>query len=585
MAADQMISGERSVLSSAFLDAWSSSRVLSEAGPRAFARGMSYRQDRRVELLELEAKRVRARVRGSIPYGVTLGLSGADASWSCTCPVGEDGEMCKHVVAVALAAIGDDDVELLTPVASTSAGENLDVARFVAGLDHDELVAIIVAQAQVDWQLREKLRARAAAATGAPVDEGTWRRRIADAFAPFGDFVDYRQAAGWAEEVGDMLDAVGELVETHPAQAVTLLEYAYEQANASMQWIDDSDGYLTGIASDIAEMHRVACETGTSDPAALARRLVDLELTSELDGFHRAAATYADVLGAVGLAEYRRLIEPAWTKIDNGGDLGSTRDYSIREAMIGVALASGDPDDVIRVRSRSLGTPDDYLEIVRVLTDAGRHEEATEWARRGLTAMAERTWQTPPLREALAALLRDTGDTAGSIALFDDEYGRSPSLTSYRRLLDEADLLGERATFRTKAIEHLRREGATRPTAGRVRPSDVLVEILLFDGEIDDGWAVACEHGCDERLWLTLAASRQHDHPLDAIPIYERAALAAIDTKNNKGYAIAVDHLGRVCQLAERAGEPALFAGLIAEIRTKHKPKRNLMALLDRNRW
>ena len=83
----------------------------------------------------------------SIPYGVTLGMSGADASWSCTCPVGEDGEMCKHVVAVALAAIGDDDVELLTPVASTSAGENLDVARFVAGLDHDELVAIIVAQA------------------------------------------------------------------------------------------------------------------------------------------------------------------------------------------------------------------------------------------------------------------------------------------------------------------------------------------------------------------------------------------------------------------------------------------------------
>ena len=585
MAADQMISGERSVLSSVFIDAWSSSRVLSEAGPRAFARGMSYRQDRRVELLELEAKRVRARVRGSIPYGVTLGLSGADASWSCTCPVGEDGEMCKHVVAVALAAIGDDDVELLTPVASTSAGENLDVARFVAGLDHDELVAIIVAQAQVDWQLREKLRARAAAATGAPVDEGTWRRRIADAFAPFGDFVDYRQAAGWAEEVGDMLDAVGELVETHPAQAVTLLEYAYEQANASMQWIDDSDGYLTGIASDIAEMHRVACETGTSDPAALARRLVDLELTSELDGFHRAAATYADVLGAVGLAEYRRLIEPAWSKIDDGGDLGSTRDYSIREAMIGVALASGDPDDVIRVRSRSLRTPDDYLEIVRVLTDAGRHEEATEWARRGLTAMAERTWQTPPLREALAALLRDTGDTAGSIALFDDEYGRSPSLTSYRRLLDEADLLGERATFRTKAIEHLRREGATRPTAGRVRPSDVLVEILLFDGEIDDGWAVACEHGCDERLWLTLAASRQHDHPLDAIPIYERAALAAIDTKNNKGYATAVDHLVRLRQLAKRAGEPALFSGLIAEIRTKHKPKRNLMALLDRNRW
>ena len=60
--------------------------------------------------------------------------------------------------------------------------------------------------------------------------------------------------------------------------------------------------------------------------------------------------------------------------------------------------------------------------------------------------MAERTWQTPPLREALAGLLRDTGDIVGAVRLFDDEYRRNPSLAAYRRLLDEADLLGERAT-------------------------------------------------------------------------------------------------------------------------------------------
>lgn len=112
------------------------------------------------------------------------------------------------------------------------------MAGFVAGLDHDELVALIVAQADTDWQLREHLRARAAAAVNAPVDERVWRSRIAEAFAPYGDFVDYREAAGWAREVGEMLDAVGELVDKHPAQAVALLEYAYGQANALMQWID-----------------------------------------------------------------------------------------------------------------------------------------------------------------------------------------------------------------------------------------------------------------------------------------------------------------------------------------------------------
>ena len=330
-----------------------------------------------------------------------------------------------------------------------------------------------------------------------------------------------------------------------------MLEYAYGQANASMQWIDDSDGYLTGISSDIGEMHLAACATARPDPVAFAKRSVDLELTCELDAFHRAAYTYGEVLGVTGLAEYRRLIEPAWDKLADTEDLASGRDYSVREAMIGVALASGDPDELIRVRSRSLRIPDDYLEIVRVLTEMGRRPEAIEWAQRGLTAMAERTWQTPPLREALAGLLRDAGDTAGAVSVFEDEYRRHPSLAAYRRLLEEADQLGERATIRTAALDHLRRMVATQPETGRGRRSDVLIEILMFDGEIDDAWAAAGEHGCAEGLWLSLAAARQNDHPFDVIPIYRRAAFAAIDAKNNKGYADAVDYLGRIRQLAQ----------------------------------
>jgi hypothetical protein len=47
----------------------------------------------------------------------------------------------------------------------------------------------------------------------------------------------------------------------------------------------------------------------------------------------------------------------------------------------------------------------------------------------------------------------------------------------------------------------------------------------------------------------------------------------------------AVDYLGRIRQLAQRVGDPALFAGLLAEIRVNHKPKRNLMALLGGKRW
>ena len=49
------------------------------------------------------------------------------------------------------------------------------------------------------------------------------------------------------------------------------------------------------------------------------------------------------------------------------------------------------------------------------------------------------------------------------------------------------------------------------------------MEILLCEGRADDAWDVAGAYGCDDRTWMTLARSREADHPLDAIPIYERS--------------------------------------------------------------
>jgi hypothetical protein len=73
-----------------------------------------------------------------------------------------------------------------------------------------------------------------------------------------------------------------------------------------VQYIDDSDDWLTDISTRLSDLHLEACAIAKPDGVGL----VDLELTSELDGFHRAAATYAEVLGAAGLAEYRSALEP-----------------------------------------------------------------------------------------------------------------------------------------------------------------------------------------------------------------------------------------------------------------------------------
>ncbi|HZJ27536.1 MAG TPA: hypothetical protein VFF40_11095 [Acidimicrobiia bacterium] len=55
--------------------------------------------------------------------------------------------------------------------------------------------------------------------------------------------------------------------------------------------------------------------------------------------------------------------------------------------------------------------------------------------------------------------------------------------------------------------------------------------------------------------------------------------------KKNGGYRNAVDYLERIERLATSGGDPERFDRLLAAVRIKHKPKRNLMALLDKKGW
>jgi hypothetical protein len=564
------------------------------AGPASFARGVAYYREDRVELGAVGSDGVQAVVRGSLPYHVELRADGGGAVWSCSCPVGADGAFCKHCVAVAL-AVGSGEEVARPPSrrAPPADGGEATLRSYLGTLSSDRLVDIVLDQAGSDWRLRERLAARAAAVAGSGIDEPSWRKRITSAFRARGGFIPYREAADWAAGVGELIDGLEDLLEAgHAEAAAGLAERAHRRADKAIDSIDDSAGWLSGISERLGRLHQRACEVCRPDPVGLARRLVDLELTSELDGFHRAAARYAGVLGPAGIAEYRRLLEPRWRSLAPTSEPWSSERFRVQEAMIGVALATGDPDELIAVKQGDLGAPDDYQEIAESLRDAGRIDDAVDWARRGLRAFGDRPWQVPPLRELLAAVLRGRGDAGGAVGLFWDAFVAHPSLGAYRRLLSEATAVASPVDWKVRALVALRARVAEHREADRfghslpaTAPATALVEILLYEGDVAAAWEAAAEHGCDQRLWLTLARAREATHPLDAVAVYEREALAQIETKKNDGYRRAVDHLSRIRHLAAAGGEPDRFDHLVARVRSEHRPKRNLMALLDQQGW
>ena len=156
----------------------------------------------------------------------------------------------------------------------------------------------------------------------------------------------------------------------------------------------------------------------------------------------------------------------------------------------------------------------------------------------------------------------------------------------------EAEQAGQHNEWQQRAIAALRdRVAEQHPEDADTRsiltttPAVALIEILLYEGDVEGAWVTAATHGCSDRLWITLARAREDDHPLDVIPIYEREAFSQIETKKNKGYRNAVEHLARIHRAAERAGDPDQFDRVLADVRSTHKLKRNLMALLDERGW
>lgn len=265
--------------------------------------------------------------------------------------------------------------------------------------------------------------------------------------------------------------------------------------------------------------------------------------------------------------------------------------------MVGWAHGTGDPEALIEAHSHGSMLADDILEIARALDRAGRGDEAVAWARRGMADWSGRPHQLDGLRDFLALKMRGRGEDKAAVELFWASFLSVPSLSSYRRLLDE----GPGEDWLRRCRDHLRRvlEGVPRSDAAPLAPeaafgplpprvplaAGALMEILMYEGLAEAAWDVARQHGCGSQMWLTIARALENTRPLDSIAVYEPAALAIIDAKKADRYQSAVDLMVRIRRLADSAGKPRRFESLLSRVRTEHKAKRKLKSLLDAQGW
>jgi hypothetical protein len=185
------------------------------------------------------------------------------------------------------------------------------------------------------------------------------------------------------DEVIALCDRVAALVE-HGRAAVSLC--LVDVLCARLHAADGGEA----LWSRVGAVHLAACRELVLDPAVLAAALFTRWVERGWPCFAAAGTTHADLLGANGLAIYRRAAEAAWATLPalrSGDRRLDDDDAGLRTRLAalldGFAAADGDLDARIAIRAKCLDSAPAYRAVAELCLGAGRAAEALRWAEEG----------------------------------------------------------------------------------------------------------------------------------------------------------------------------------------------------------
>ncbi len=568
------------------------------AGESSYSRGAEYFNEGRVYDVHLENESVLASIKGSRVYRAELWEEeDGELGYSCTCPFYRDTmTFCKHCVATGLAFMSRKNMpeHRSSKQKAESEMSMKDVEAFLMTQDKSSLITLLLHYAKDDEQLRSRLLLEAGG-TGKKVHLPTFKRAI-DRAVNWGDFVDYQSMYEYSEGISKVIESLrGLMAKNHAADVVDLSEYFLERLEAQMGMVDDSDGYMSGILAEVQELHHDACVKIKPDPKQLAKKLFEWELHSDWEVFFGAVERYAVVLGKEGLKVYEDLAEKEWKKLPSlvpaqSDQRHEERRFRITSIMEHLAYRTGDIEKLVAVKAKDLSLAYSYLEIAELYKQAGKPDKALEWAENGVQAFPKQT--DSRLREFLANEYHKRKRHEDAMRLIWAEFADTPGFEKYKLLKIHAEKAGGAKAWkqwREKALQSIREriEESKRTAKGKkylwnsYDHSD-LVQIFLWEKDVDAAWGEARDGGCQESLWRELAAKREPEHPEDALSVYMSLVEPQVRRMNSDAYRDAAALVKKIGILFKRLGRAEEWNRYLSTIRANHKRKRNFMALLEK---
>ncbi len=567
----------------------------------SFSRGEGYFKSGCVFDLEEYGGKIVAKVSGTHDYKVKLWAEDEDElGYDCNCPYADEGNFCKHCVAVGLAWIAARKGEIKQkPSGEKRTTKMDDVKAYLQTREKSELVEMLMQEVLNNETLRGQLLLTVARSNPKGVDVKTFRKELKRVFDVSDyDYDDYYSGFGDSEDIENVVKSIEDLLnDGHFEMVIDLCEYGLKKASKALNYVQETDGGLETAIDNLQEIHLAACLKAKPDVEKLASRLFEWEISDSYDVFYDAANRYADVLGKKGLSFYRQLLEKEWDKV-SALKAGDSRSYEgnrsrITNMMESLASAEGDIEKLVKIKSRDLSSQSKYYEIAKIYSENKKYDKALEWAERGLSDFPKDKLDYR-LGEFLANEYHRRGRHDEAMQIVWKHFENNSDFSNYGNLKEHADKVKPASTWQTwreKALNLIRQQIAERKNTKSFgwsyhrADNSLLVTIFLHEKLLEEAWQEAVKGDCSEDLWLKLAKIREKEHPTDTLKIYKDRIEPKIKETNNQAYDQALIWIKEVKRLMSKLGRESEFKSYLVALRINYKIKRNFIKLLDTTKW
>lgn len=582
------------------------------ANAQSFSRGEGYYRDGAVDELTRRGDTITAEVQGSDyePYEVvvTLQPDGGIRNADCTCPY-EQGGYCKHIVAVLLAVLRDQEEiavkpDLETLLAGLTEAQLRRILRTVAEGDPDFADAV---EQEVKWLKMEPAPGAAPTAPAAPaaisVDIAAIRREIRKDLRHLGAS-DHGYRAGYYYDDYSEVD-LAPVLKPHlatidallaagaPATATTVLTAVIEEWGAGISGLDEwmYEGNEDTFADATQELDTRLAEALLSQEISPEQReqwqarlddwaddVVSLEIATtaveqgwdypplvaamqghitEQGAWEEERPFWADDLALVRLRILQRQ--------------GRTQEYinlAAAEGQLGLAAQmlarTGQVAQAVEEAIQFLAEPGEILALAQVLVELGEPAAALTVAAHGLD-QTERVYKTE-LARWTAALAQQSGDQALALRAAEVAFLNSYALDDYQA----AERLAGAAWPGVK--ERLLASLGESNAYGKVN-------IYLYENMLVAAMAEADRVTFGADLERVIQATRA-EYPDWGIGKCKRQAESIMNAGQSKSYDQAVAWLRLAREIFLQHGRPGEWQTYLAQILELHARKYKLVPML-----